>query len=70
MRKAMHESFFFGLGYDPDLLPDGWTLEEAPDAFAMGVDPAGLRYALGNGLAVLLDGEADAPGVVELREKQ
>lgn len=35
----------FGLGF-PTPLPEGWTLREAPEEWAIGIDPSGQEYYL------------------------
>lgn len=47
---------WFGLGFDPSRLPEGWQLIECNDDFARALAPDGNEYLLGNESAYLLTG--------------
>jgi hypothetical protein len=47
---------WFGTGYDPARLPEGWQLIESNDDFARAIAPDGKEYYLGLEEAYLLTG--------------
>ena len=51
MRTIYGLSIHFGLGYPREALPDGWTIIESPEDWALAEDARGRVYYLAEGRA-------------------